>query len=55
VTLSAGQLVINQRIAQAAVRRVNALVARFEAGLPGSVLRPGSLSRADLAPELRRP
>lgn len=54
VSLSAAQLRINQRIAQAAVRRLNSLVARLELGLPGSSFAPGSIRAADLAPELRR-
>jgi len=52
VELSAAQLRINQRIAQAAVRRANALVSRLEAGLTGAAFAPGSITAADLAPGL---
>lgn len=48
VTLSAAQLAINQRIAQAAVRRSNALIRRLEIGLSGEDLRTGTLTAADL-------
>ncbi|MBJ7455272.1 MAG: PD40 domain-containing protein, partial [Thermoleophilia bacterium] len=48
VTLSAAQLAINQRIAQAAVRRSNALIRRLEIGLSGEDLRAGTLTAADL-------
>jgi hypothetical protein len=55
VRLSATQLLINQRIAQAAVRSSNALSARLERGLTGGDIVPGSISVADLAPvALRR-
>ena len=53
VSLTAGQLLINQRIYQAAVRRLNALAARVETGLTGADIRPGSITAADLAPGLR--
>jgi Tol biopolymer transport system component len=49
VTLSVEQLRINQRIAQAAVRRSNALIARLERGLTAADLRDGSIGAADLA------
>ena len=48
VTLSVGQLRINQRISQAAVRDANALIRRLETGLSGVDLRPGTLTAADL-------
>lgn len=48
VTLSAAQLRINQRIAQAGVREANALIRRLETGLSGEDLRPGTLTAADL-------
>ncbi len=40
VTLTTGQLKINQRIAQAGVRNANALIRRLETGLSGTDLRP---------------
>lgn len=52
VTLSAAQLLINQRISQAAVRRANELVRRLEGGIGSGELRDGSLTAADLAPGL---
>jgi len=55
VTLSVGQLHINQRVFQAAVRRANALVRRLERGLGGGSFRDGSLTAADLAPDVLRP
>jgi hypothetical protein len=55
VALTAAQLRINQRIAQAAVRRANALVARLEAGLPGDAFAPGSITSRNLAPGVVRP
>jgi hypothetical protein len=54
VALTTRQLLINQRIYQAAVRRLNALAARLETGLTAADIRPGSITAADLAPELRR-
>ena len=52
VTLSRGQLRINQRISQAAIRRVNALIARFEGRPAPDPGQPQSgtitLSRAQL-------
>ena len=48
VQLEAGQLLINQRISQAAVRRVNALAARLEAGLTGGDIRDGAITGAKL-------
>ena len=48
VTLSVGQLKINQRISQAGVRNANALIRRLETGLSGTDLRPGTLTAADL-------
>jgi len=52
VTLSARQLLINQRIAQTAVRRANGLEARLDAGLTGGDVRDGAISAAKLAPGL---
>ena len=43
-TLSVQQLRINQRIASAALRRANALVARLDAGLSGGDIRLGAVS-----------
>lgn len=53
VALTARQLLVNQRVGQAAVRRANRLRARLEAGLTTEDFRPGSLSSADLAAGLR--
>jgi hypothetical protein len=53
VRLSRDQLRINQRIAQAAVRRANALVVQLEGGFGADDFRPGSLGGADLAPGAR--
>ena len=49
VTLSAQQLLITQRISQAAVRRANALKARLDNGLTGGDLRPGAVTPAKVA------
>jgi hypothetical protein len=50
VRLAPGQLLINQRISQAAVRRANGLESRLEAGLTGGDLEPGAIDAARLAP-----
>ena len=50
VTLTTAQLLINQRISQAAVRRANELMARIEDGLVASDVRDGTLTALDLAP-----
>ena len=50
VTLTRDQLLINQRISQAAVRRANELIARIEDGLLASDVRDGGLTALDLAP-----
>jgi hypothetical protein len=55
LALTAAQLRINQRIAQAAVRRANALVARLEAGLTGDAFAPGSITSRNLAGEVLQP
>ena len=47
VTLSAQQLLINQRISQAAVRRVNAIIDRITKGLTGNDLRECALNPED--------
>jgi len=52
VTLSARQLLINQRVAQAAVRRVNELTPRLDAGLTGEDVQDGAVTAAKLAPGL---
>lgn len=49
VKLEARQLLISQRISQAAVRRANALTARLDAGLTGGDLRPGAVTPAKIA------
>ncbi len=48
VDVSAGQLLISQRIAQAAVRRSNALLERLQGGLTGGDLQPGAITAAKL-------
>ena len=53
VRLTREQLVINQRIAQAAVRRANALIVQLEGGFGAEDFRPGSLGGADLTPDAR--
>ncbi len=47
---SAGQLLINQRVGQAAVRRLNGLRDELTAGLTARHFRRGSIGAADLAP-----
>jgi hypothetical protein len=53
VTISVEQFRINQRIAQAAVRRSNALIDLLESGLTGADFRAKSITRVDLADALR--
>jgi hypothetical protein len=53
VRLSAAQLLITQRIAQAALRRANAIQTRLDAGLTGGDLRDGAIDQTKLAPGLR--
>ncbi|WP_217922226.1 TolB family protein [Miltoncostaea oceani] len=55
VELSAKQLRINQKVAQAAVRRANALTAELSAGLDGADFRDGTIGAADLAPGIVAP
>ena len=50
ITLSTTQLLINQRISQAAVRRANELIARIEDGLLATDIRDAGLTSLDLAP-----
>ena len=53
VTLSRQQLLINQRISQAAVRRINQVRAELRMGLTGLNVRDGSLARATLSPGIQ--
>ncbi len=53
VALTRSQLLVNQRISQTAVRRLNALAERLEAGLTARDIRQGTITASDLAPELR--
>ena len=55
VDLSARQLRINQGVAQAGVRRANALIAELSTGMDGRDLRDGSIGAADLAPGVVAP
>lgn len=50
VALSRDQLLINQRISQAAVRRSNALIAHIRTGLNGRDFRANTITAVDLAP-----
>ena len=47
------QLLVNQRISQAAVRRANRLTALAEGGLTGAQFREGSIGAGALSAELR--
>ncbi|MBY0395189.1 MAG: hypothetical protein K2X91_01800, partial [Thermoleophilia bacterium] len=53
VELSRRQLLINQRISQAAVRRANELRAQIGSGLAEANFRPGSITSHALDPALR--
>jgi hypothetical protein len=53
VSLTVAQFRINQRIAQAAVRRANALMDLLESGLTGADFKAKSVTRVDLAASLR--
>jgi hypothetical protein len=53
VALTDRQVLINQRISQAAVRRANGLVALVRGGLTGAQFRDGSIGSAGIAPRLR--
>lgn len=53
VELSARQILINQRIAQTAVRRSNALVDRLRTGFSGEDFQPGTITLAALAASAR--
>jgi hypothetical protein len=52
---AAAQLRANRRVATAAVRRANALVARLEAGLTGDAFADGSITPRNLAAGVVRP
>jgi hypothetical protein len=52
IAVTRAQLLINQRISQAALRRVAALDARLAAGLTGGDLRDGAITWSKLAPGL---
>ena len=54
VNLTVNQLRTNQRIAQEAVRRANALIAKLESGLTSGAFRRGSITPEDLDPALQR-
>lgn len=53
VRLTAARLLADQRIAQAALRRVAAVQARLDAGLTGADIADGAIGRAQLAPGFR--
>ena len=53
VELGAGQVLVNQRISQAAVRRANTLIDQIEGGLTGANFRDGAISAVSIAPVLR--
>ncbi len=53
VSVSVKQLQINQRISQAAVRRVNELVDRLMRGLTGDDFRDGTIGASKLSSTLR--
>jgi hypothetical protein len=55
LTLSAEQLRINQRIAQAAVRRANALTAHLRSGLDGDEFAPATITARALAAGVVKP
>jgi hypothetical protein len=47
------QLLVNQRVAQAAIRRLNALTHRLDGRLTGGDLSPGAVTSAKLAADIR--
>ncbi len=53
VQLTRGQLLINQRISQAAVRRINHVQAELASGIVGRQIVDGSLVRANLTPAVQ--
>lgn len=53
LALTDSQMLINQRVAQAAVRRTNALIVKVGRGLAGDSFQPGSIGTDRLAPALR--
>ena len=52
VTVSRTQALINQRVAQAAIRRVNALRVRIEGALTGGDMKSATLTNGQLVPGL---
>jgi hypothetical protein len=54
VTVSAEQVIVNQRVSQVALRRANAIVRVLGRGLTGAQFRDGSISAVGLASRLRR-
>lgn len=55
IKLAASQLLINQRISQAAVRRSNGLMAHIRTGLNGSDFGLSAITSVDLAADVVRP
>jgi Tol biopolymer transport system component len=53
VTLSARQLLINQRVYQAAIRRADGIAARLRGGLSGGDVRPGQVTQGKLYDRLQ--
>ena len=53
IRLSTGQLLINQRISQAAIRRLNALKARLDGGLTGGDVDDRTLAQPAFVAGLR--
>ncbi len=53
VKLTRGQLLINQRISQAAVRRINHLTAELASGITSRQIVDGSITRANLTPAVQ--
>ncbi|WP_217924176.1 lysyl oxidase family protein [Miltoncostaea oceani] len=53
VTLTGRQLLINQRVSQAAIRRLNGLRQRLASGLTGGDLAPGTVTAGTLATDVR--
>ena len=53
VTLSARQLLINQRVYQAAIRRADGIEARLESGLTGGDIRAGQVTQGKLYDRLQ--
>ncbi len=53
VRMSDGQVLVNQRISQAAVRRANALATLIGGGLTGAQFKDGAITALEVAPSLR--